>query len=134
VSKEAWREDAKCASADVYPEILVGDPEDGGLHYKAGVVDTEIFYPPRDIALYKPVADASKAICKGKDLRPPCVVRVDCLLYAIERDEEHGIYGGASHRERNALVRKHKETNVKNVARGKATMTLRAFLEKGGPS
>ena len=72
--------------------------------------DTEIFYPPRSRELYKPIADVSKAICRGTDGRPPCVVREQCLLYAINNDEQHGIWGGLSHRERNALVRKAKRT------------------------
>jgi WhiB family redox-sensing transcriptional regulator len=70
-------------------------------------VDTEIFFPPRDKALYKPIADKAKAICWGKDGKPPCPVREDCLREAIQNDELHGIFGGMSHRERNALVRKY---------------------------
>lgn len=128
MSKESWREHAKCASPDVYPEVIVEE-----FHYKAGELNTELFFPPRDRDSYKPIADAAKAICKGKDLRPPCPVRHDCLIYAIEREEEHGIFGGCSHRERNALVRKHEATNIKNRAKGKATMTLREFIRSGGP-
>lgn len=82
---EEWRRDAKCLGED-----------------------TEQFYPPRDRNLYKPIADKAKAICNGKDHRSPCPVRIECLLYAIRRDEEHGIFGGMSHRERNALLRKWK--------------------------
>lgn len=85
---EEWRRDAKCFG-----------------------VDTELFYPPRDKALYKPIADQAKAICNGKDSRPPCAVRIECLLYALRRDEEHGIFGGMSHRERNALLRKWRRRN-----------------------
>ena len=40
--------------------------------------DTEMFFPPRDKALYKPIADKAKAICWGKDGRPPCPVRKEC--------------------------------------------------------
>jgi WhiB family redox-sensing transcriptional regulator len=118
VPKEAWREEAKCADPSVYPDHIV---------------DHEMFFPPRDAELYKPIADAAKAICKGRDLRPPCPVRTECLIYAIEREEEHGIFGGASHRERNALVRKLASENKKLKAKSKATMTLRQFIEKSGP-
>lgn len=79
-----WRYDAKC----------IGE-------------DTEIFFPPRDKDLYGPIAEKAKAICLGKDGRPPCPVRKECLIDAIERDELHGIWGGLSHRERNAMVRKY---------------------------
>lgn len=86
---EEWRRSAKCLGED-----------------------TEMFYPPRDRALYKPIADQAKAICNGKDGRPPCKVRVECLLYALRRDEGDGIFGGMSHRERNALLRKWRRRDV----------------------
>lgn len=83
-------------------------------------VDTEIFYPPRDKDQYADIADAAKAICKGTDGRPPCPVRRECLIDAINTDELHGIWGGLSHRERNAMVRKYT----------KAGMTLEEWLDK----
>lgn len=84
--------------------------------------DTEIFFPPRDKSLYKPIADKAKGICLGKDGKPACPVRLECLSEAIERDEEHGIFGGMSHRERNAMKRKYE----------KANMTLQEWLNNGG--
>lgn len=74
--------------------------------------DTEMFFPPRDKALYKPIADKAKAICWGKDGRPPCPVRKECLKEAILNDELHGIFGGLSHRERNAAQRKIKKLGL----------------------
>jgi WhiB family redox-sensing transcriptional regulator len=68
--------------------------------------DTEIFYPPRDKALYSKIAAQAKVYCLGENGNNPCPVKSHCLLDAIERDEMHGIWGGMSHRERNALVRK----------------------------
>lgn len=65
-----------------------------------------MFYPPRDKALYKPIADRAKAICWGRDGREECPVRKECLLDAVQTDELHGIWGGMRHRERNALVRR----------------------------
>lgn len=85
----AWRYDAKCRGED-----------------------TEIFFPPRDKALYKPIADRAKAICWGKDGRPPCPVRKECLKEAILNDELHGIFGGMSHRERNAMKRKYQKKGL----------------------
>lgn len=116
-----WETHAKCSQTEVIQANLHhvlprdGEPANGL---------TELFYPPRDRALYKPVADAAKAICRGKDGKPACPVRNECLRDAIDRDELFGIFGGMSHRERNALVRK----------LGKARMPLSAFLETGGPS
>jgi len=84
--------------------------------------DVEIFFPPRDKKLYKPIADKAKGICFGRDGRPPCPVRLECLKEAIYKDEEHGILGGMSHRERNALKRKYEREG----------MTLEEWLANGG--
>jgi hypothetical protein len=68
--------------------------------------ETDYWFPPRDKKLYKPIADKAKAVCFGKDGKAECPVRIQCLLYAEGNDEQHGIWGGLSHRERNALKRK----------------------------
>ena len=69
-------------------------------------MNTDLWFPPRDKEKYKPIADISKAVCYGKDGLPECPVRKQCLLYAEEKEDTHGIWGGMSHRERNALKRK----------------------------
>jgi WhiB family redox-sensing transcriptional regulator len=57
-------------------------------------VGTEVFFPV-DVT---GVANA-KAICEG------CPIRSLCLDYAIEHNEEHGVWGGKSERERKRLRR-----------------------------
>jgi WhiB family redox-sensing transcriptional regulator len=94
---ENWRADAKCIG-----------------------MDTEQWFPPRDKALYTDIADKAKAVCLGKDGKPACVVRLECLLYAHDNNEEYGIWGGLSRRERNALARK----------AAKHDMTLKEWVEK----
>lgn len=69
-------------------------------------MNTDLWFPPRDKEKYKPIADISKSICYGKDGLPECPVRKECLLYAEHNQDTHGIWGGMSHRERNALKRK----------------------------
>lgn len=81
----SWRYDAKCKD-----------------------VDTDIFYPPRDRALYKPIADKAKGICWGDDGHGECPVRRECLWYSIEQEDTHGIWGGMSNRERAHLGRRYK--------------------------
>lgn len=66
----------------------------------------DIFFPPRDKELYKSIAAEAKTHCLGANGKNPCPVRAQCLWTAISEDEQHGIWGGLSHRERNALVRK----------------------------
>lgn len=79
-------------------------------------VPTADFFPVRDISTYATIAKASKDICKGKDGRPPCPVRKQCLLWALigngGEGEAHGIWGGYSHRERNVLERKAASANL----------------------
>jgi hypothetical protein len=67
---------------------------------------TDLWFPPRDKEKYKSIAEISKAVCYGKDGLPECPVRKECLLYADKMEDTHGIWGGMSHRERNALKRK----------------------------
>lgn len=100
-----WQEDAACNI------VVDGEPQ----------VDVNIFFPPREKELYKKIADEAKAYCFGKDGKTPCPVRVDCLWYAVNGDEQHGIWGGLSHRERNALVRKWRKHYHK-------TMTLKEYI------
>lgn len=90
--EHSWRYDAKCMD-----------------------IDTDLFYPPRDKALYKGIADQAKAICWGTgDEDPPCPVRKECLLYAVQMEDTHGIWGGLSHRERSHLQRKFNRLRLKN--------------------
>jgi WhiB family redox-sensing transcriptional regulator len=82
---------------------------------------TLIFFPPRDKEQYKVLATQAKAICFGEARQSPCPVREECLWDAVSRDEPHGIWGGLSHRERNALIRKWKKKYKKK-------MTLKEFI------
>lgn len=83
--------------------------------------DPEIFFPPRDKDKYREIANQAKAYCLGPNGNSPCPVRLDCLWSAIDSDEQHGIWGGLSHRERNALVRKWQRKH-------KHEMTLKEFI------
>lgn len=95
---ESWRADARCAGSD-----------------------TEQFFPPRDKTKYKSIAAEAKTLCFGANGKTPCPVRLECLWYAVDSDEVHGIWGGMSHRERNAQVRKWRKTY-------KDTMTLEEYI------
>jgi WhiB family redox-sensing transcriptional regulator len=100
-------------------------PHDGDLSWyddaECRGSDTELFYPPRDKAKYKKIATEAKTYCFGASGKIPCHVRMNCLWDAIHRDEQHGIWGGMSHRERNALVRKWER-------KYKDTMTLKEYV------
>lgn len=107
-----WHHEAECAGIDTrYNEEEY----------------TDIFYPPRDKNLYTDIANQAKEYCFGNGETLPCPVRLNCLWEAIHTDEQHGIWGGLSHRERNALVRKWQR-------KYRQQMTLKEYifqLEKG---
>ncbi len=42
----------------------------------------------------------------AKDICRRCEVRTDCLEYALENREQHGIWGGLTERERTNLLRR----------------------------
>lgn len=83
--------------------------------------DATLFFPPRDKELYKIIATEAKTYCFGVNEVPACPVRLNCLWEAVRTDEAHGIWGGMSHRERNALVRKWQRQYKK-------TMTLKEYI------
>lgn len=78
--------------------------------------DTDMFYPPRDKEQYKIIAGQAKQFCYGDNRKNPCPVRKECLWDAMSRDEPHGIWGGLSHRERNALLRKWQKSYKKKMS------------------
>jgi WhiB family transcriptional regulator, redox-sensing transcriptional regulator len=84
IQYEHWTEEARCNS----------------------IPDPDIFFPPRDKELYKKIATEAKLYCLGESGKDVCPVRAQCLWAAVKDNEQHGIWGGMSHRERNALVRK----------------------------
>ena len=57
-------------------------------------VDPELFFPERGASTRE-----AKEVCRG------CVVREDCLEYALSNGEKFGIWGGLSERERRRLRR-----------------------------
>jgi WhiB family redox-sensing transcriptional regulator len=57
-------------------------------------VDPDLFFPERGASTKE-----AKAVCRG------CVVRDDCLEYALANGEKFGIWGGLSERERRRIRR-----------------------------
>jgi WhiB family redox-sensing transcriptional regulator len=58
-------------------------------------VDPDLFFPERGGSTRE-----AKEVCRG------CVVREDCLQYALRNGEKFGIWGGLSERERRRLRRR----------------------------
>lgn len=57
-------------------------------------VDPDLFFPERGASTRE-----AKAVCQG------CVVKDDCLEYALQNGEKFGIWGGMSERERRRIRR-----------------------------
>lgn len=58
-------------------------------------VDPADFFPSDGLGV-----DRARRICEG------CTVRAECLEYALEFRVEHGVWGGASERERRRILRR----------------------------
>ena len=76
-------------------ELLSG-MEDRGWQSRANCmgVDPDLFFPERGASTRE-----AKEVCRG------CVVRDNCLEYALDSGEKFGIWGGMSERERRRLRR-----------------------------
>lgn len=81
---------------DVEVSGVVGEPDDAVWQMFASClgVDPDLFFPERGASTKE-----AKSICQG------CVVREDCLEYAIANGEKFGIWGGLSERERRRIRR-----------------------------
>lgn len=67
-------------------------------------VDPDLFYPERGGSTRE-----AKEVCRQ------CVVREDCLEYAINNGERNGIWGGLSERERRR-IRRHRKLEAPNLS------------------
>ena len=67
-------------------------------------VDPDLFFPERGASTRE-----AKEVCKG------CIVREDCLEYALANGEKFGIWGGLSERERRKL-RRQRAQSVRTIA------------------
>ncbi len=67
-------------------------------------VDPDLFFPERGASTRE-----AKEVCRA------CVVRVDCLEYAITNGEKFGIWGGLSERERRRIRRARAMANANVV-------------------
>jgi hypothetical protein len=83
----------------------------GAISVTSGVANTAI----TGTITTAQIADDAKDYWLGENGKNPCPVRLNCLWDAVEREEPHGIWGGLSHRERNAQIRKWKSSYNKKM-------------------
>jgi WhiB family transcriptional regulator, redox-sensing transcriptional regulator len=68
-------------------------------------VDPDLFFPERGASTRE-----AKEVCRG------CVVREDCLEYALANGEKFGIWGGMSERERRRIRRQRALARAANAS------------------
>ena len=73
-------------------------------------VDPDLFFPERGASTRE-----AKEVCRG------CVVREDCLEYALGNGEKFGIWGGLSERERRRIRRQ--RAQARRALEAEATAT-----------
>jgi len=80
---------------EIIPLVIPGtsDP-DWRWRALCAEVDPELFFPKKGM----PTA-AARRVCAA------CEVRTECLTWALEHDQEHGVWGGLSDQERRRLKR-----------------------------
>jgi len=61
--------------------------------------DPELFFPPANAGPVSAQVEAAKAVCAA------CVVREECLEWAIRTFQDSGVWGGLAEEERRALRR-----------------------------
>jgi WhiB family redox-sensing transcriptional regulator len=82
--------------AEILPVVLAGEADVPDWKARANCmgVDPDLFFPERGMSTRE-----AKEVCRG------CVVREDCLEYALANGEKFGIWGGLSERERRRIRR-----------------------------
>jgi len=68
---------------------------------KCREVDPELFFPSDGVGVIK-----ARKVCAQ------CPVQAQCLEYALDNQIEHGVWGGASERERRRLLRTRRGSSV----------------------
>ncbi len=84
----------------------VADAESWQMFANCLGVDPDLFFPERGASTKE-----AKGVCQG------CVVREDCLEYALANGEKFGIWGGLSERERRRIRRQRAGPVLRNSSR-----------------
>jgi WhiB family redox-sensing transcriptional regulator len=77
------------------------DRDDTGWRNRAACRDSDpnLFFPVGSTGVALEEVQAAKALCRT------CPVRAECLAFALETNQEAGVWGGASEEERRQLRR-----------------------------
>ena len=88
LTEQAWRQEAACKGVD--PEVFHPQVSQATTNGTKGQYGKK----------------ALRQINEAKSYCEACLVRGECLDYALTTNQEHGIWGGTDERERKALRRR----------------------------
>ena len=71
--------------------------------------DPELFFPVGTTGIAVDQIASAKAVCNQ------CLARVECLEFALETNQDSGVWGGASEEERRALRRLARQRRAANT-------------------
>lgn len=93
---------AAAALAELAELLGTGEPEEWIGQARCGDSRDDVHYPTgaEESPQYIRQVAAAKQECAR------CPVRTECLTYALEQGEDHGIWGGTTPAERRALLRR----------------------------
>ena len=88
------------APTAVTPEALLAEPDEYAwmLHARCRGAKPTTFFPSDGLGV-----EYAQRLCAE------CEVRVECLEYALMHRIEHGVWGGASERERRRILRRRRD-------------------------
>lgn len=72
-------------------------------------ISPSVFFPSDGVGV-----DVARAICAD------CPVKTPCLEYALENKVDHGVWGGASERERRRIARRRRLEGATTAVRSRA--------------
>lgn len=82
-------------------------------HAACQTVDPELFFPVGKTKPELEHVDRAKEVCGN------CPVRSQCLQYALETNQDHGIWGGLTEDERRAMKRRARYGRIGSTALGR---------------
>jgi WhiB family redox-sensing transcriptional regulator len=68
--------------------------------------DPELFFLPSNVRM----SNKDRLIAKAKAVCVECPVISECLQFALDAEEQYGVWGGLSVEERNIILRRKKAT------------------------
>jgi WhiB family redox-sensing transcriptional regulator len=91
--------------------VIMKEPDPMDWRNRAACLDEdpELFFPIRNTGPAILQIEEAKAVCRR------CDVREQCLAWALEAGQDHGVWGGLSEDERRALKRRNARAKIRTA-------------------